>query len=545
MRNNYKPHNHLMNACLAAVLALGLAACSSSDGDGDGDMSQMPTTTTPEPMEPTPVDVAIPETPMGYAAEAGTLTIPAGGSATSGGVMFSCAAGGDACVVTIADDGTATATGGDVTAALTAEAQMAADDAATSAALMARDRIIGIDRAIEAAANLPATATANMPAESNIIISRGAGADALVIVDSPAGFTASDTAALSNGDWAGTRLMRAGTGTAAGTTQHLVVYTDIELPTRVQFYDYDGDDDTDPWQTTRPTDDELDIHGATLFTGANLDSSKFDSPGSPEDGDIEQEFPVPAGEMVTSFQGNFNGAPGTYSCDSGTADQACVVTISPSGTYSTDDDWTFTPELNSTAWQQDAEFISFGWWLQEPDSANGTYTFRYYADGTDYASADNDGIVAGTATYSGRAAGQYVVQTIEDSGVTGGTSGQFTAAATLNAAFGPAASTISGSISGFQGEDGALGWAVTLHEKTLGAQTALNAAFPDNAQTDPTADDYAGVTATLGSHSAFGDWDGQFFGTADEANAYPLGVGGTFQADSEAASIAGAYGARR
>ena len=44
-------NNYLMNACLAAVLALGLAACSSSNNDGD--MTEVPTTTTPEPSGPT------------------------------------------------------------------------------------------------------------------------------------------------------------------------------------------------------------------------------------------------------------------------------------------------------------------------------------------------------------------------------------------------------------------------------------------------------------------------------------------------------------
>ena len=70
-------------------------------------------------------------------------------------------------------------------------------------------------------------------------------------------------------------------------------------------------------------------------------------------------------------------------------------------------------------------------------------------------------------------------RTSTDEGVTGGTASQFTAAATLIADFGAAATTISGTISGFRAEDGSSpGWAVTLHEKALGGQTTLGDAVP-------------------------------------------------------------------
>ena len=245
-----------------------------------------------------------------------------------------------------------------------------------------------------------------------------------------------------------------------------------------------------------------------------------------------------------------------YTCTTTTANGDCVVTISPNGTYTaaTADTWTFTPELNSTAWLADAEFISFGWWMQEPASADGAYSFQYYADGTVYAPPTGtapDTLTAGSATYSGRAAGQYAVQTIDDTGVTGGMHGEFTAAATLMATFGPTANTISGTISGFTAEDGSSpGWEVTLHQKSLGAETALGTGtptgFPVSAQSDPTRPGYDGTTATMGNHMAYGDWTGQYFGNSTTSTAaYPLGVGGTFQADSEAVSIAGAFGARR
>ena len=58
----------------------------------------------------------------------------------------------------------------------------------------------------------------------------------------------------------------------------------------------------------------------------------------------------------------------------------------------------------------------------------------------------------GPATYSGRAAGRYVVQELGTSGVVDGSSGEFTAAASLTATFSPNASMISGTVTNFQGD---------------------------------------------------------------------------------------------
>ena len=245
-------NNHLMKVCLAAVFAIGLAACSSSS-----DQATAPEPAPePAPTEPAPptANVMIPDQmyldadnmPM-----AGTLSIMAGGTSTSGGVIFSCPAGGMACEVTIADDGSATSTGGAATAALTddammqvAQAKKAAADAAAAAAQEMKDRIIGKDRALEAAANINEDdgTTAGTLEEDDISISRAAGAMARVRVNDATltGYSASDDPALPNGGWAGTHLTR----DISGATQHLFVYTDIEAPTRIQFYNFDGDPDT-------------------------------------------------------------------------------------------------------------------------------------------------------------------------------------------------------------------------------------------------------------------------------------------------------------
>ena len=563
MFNNHLFHKHLIRACLAAVFAIGLTACSSSNDQAGMEPPIEPDPMPTEPTTPPTANVMIPDQmylnadnmPM-----AGTLSIMAGGTSTSGGVIFSCPAGGMNCEVTIAADGSATSTGGAATAALSddammqvAQAKKAAQDAADAAAEVAMSRIIGKDRAIEGATNIADGTTTGTLDENDISITRAAGAMASVVVTDPAGYSASKETILPNSGWAARRLMRS----VPGATQHLFVYTDIGPPSRIQFNNWDGDPDTPARYGTNDATAITTAAAMDLTTSLNALGSldgNFNSPGSAADGDVTQTFRVASATATTvTRQGNFQGAPGTYTCTTA-AGVDCVVTISPTGTYTaTTGTWTFTPELGATAWLNDSEFLSFGWWLQEPANPDGAYTFMYYADGNAHTPAPGT-LTTGTATYSGRAAGKFVVQEIDATGVTGGEAGMFTAAATLNATFGEAANanTISGSISGFASDNAAVdmsGWSVTLHGKTLADKAALANEFGATiTEADPTRATYDGTTATLGDQTLYGNWIGQFFGdatTGNTGNAYPLGVGGTFQADNDAASIAGAFGARR
>ena len=101
---------YLPVAAIAAVMLV-VTACS---GGGGGAPSTPPA---PTPPAPTPVDLS--GVTPGYMVQAGTVEIAAGGTATVGDVTFSCAAGGAACTVTVAADGTATyaTAGGRVSAA--------------------------------------------------------------------------------------------------------------------------------------------------------------------------------------------------------------------------------------------------------------------------------------------------------------------------------------------------------------------------------------------------------------------------------------------
>ena len=90
--------------------------------------STTPPPTTPDTTPPAqPVTVTVTDSTYLDADNmpvAGTTTIAAGATHTSGGVTFLCAEGGEDCVVTVADDGSVEATGGMVTASLTAAAMM-------------------------------------------------------------------------------------------------------------------------------------------------------------------------------------------------------------------------------------------------------------------------------------------------------------------------------------------------------------------------------------------------------------------------------------
>ena len=580
-------NNHLMKVCLAAVFAIGLAACSSSSDQATAP-DPMPTEpTTPAP-EPTPVSVMIPDamyldddnTPM-----AGTLTISAGMTATRGGVTFLCAEGGDDCEVTIAGDGSAMATGGTVTASLTAdamdqvaEAKKAKSDADEAARLDRRNRVIGEDRALETAATLPASGTASTDSgldRANILAVRGPAGPATIVVTGPAGY--SKVTDLMNGTWGGTRLSRV----AGANTDEFVAFTDRAAPVLVQFYNFDRDADTasryvdssppshanpyGPGDTLTPLPIQGGGAAAGLFTGAVLDSSEFPQAGPTEGGVVTQQYEPPNATATSlSFRGNYNGAGGTYTCTpTGGANTNCVVTVTPDGTYGSPDAWTFTPELNARAYAADGTFMTFGWWLRTPQSPDGTYDFEYYVDGTAFAPTTT--APTGTATYTGRAAGRYVVQEVDGTGVVDGVSGEFTAAASLTANFsaldtgGNPAPTVEGTISGFQGDmDGMSGWLVTLNQQALANNAAaLGTAFTSST-IDPTAPGFDGATATMGDQTAHGSWTGQFFGNAAtiaDSNtgtaatsvdgAAPLGIGGTFQADNESVNIAGAFGANR
>ena len=328
--------------------------------------------------------------------------------------------------------------------------------------------------------------------------------------------------------------------TRGTATEHVTLYTDIKAPKAVAFT-------TDHLQMlTGAGSLEVVSNEVALMREAPGTLSKATSlDPAGKGGTTTYAIPTTAAVTVTSlsFEGTLGGAMGTYKC----ADRACSVTVNDKGvvTAFAGADWTFTGATGAMLLLPDTDYLRFGWWVDE--MANGKYAFQSFEGGSDpyYGGAEaNDTAVAtitGTATYKGAAAGLYVLKDVSGGQVTGASSGNFTANATLTASFGDVdtAGAISGSISDFAnayGEDLA-GWGVTLNAASLNGVANATPMFSSSTR------------ATIGSGTGTGTWQAQFYGTPADGAAGPMlqptGVGGRFDAHFPGAHIAGAFGASK
>ena len=315
-------------------------------------------------------------------------------------------------------------------------------------------------------------------------------------------------------------------GSETGSTEHITVYTNIESPRRPFGSVYTLDEDN-----------ALTVDFATH--SMRVRSSGFPLPNFNREYSTEEEL---------SFPGTFHGVSGTYECTT----PPCMVSTANDGMISsTGGPWTFTPDADLAGeividLPPDTDYLYFGWWLKEPAESDGTYAFRTFSGGTDpftvggkFTSGNNDGLL-GTASYQGRAAGQYVTKDFTGGVLSGGTAGGFTAVATLAANFGGDDIAVNdqfnirGSVTEFMdvGSGTPLeGWSVTLNTVDLA---------PDSASFGGTAG--GTTTATLGGVTGTGTWEGAFFGNA-RADGKPGSVAGVFDAHLPAAHISGGFGA--
>ena len=314
-------------------------------------------------------------------------------------------------------------------------------------------------------------------------------------------------------------------GSETGSTEHITVYTNIENPGRPFGSVYTLDEDN-----------ALTVDFATH--SMRVRSSGFPLPN------FDREY-VNAEDL--SFPGTFHGVAGTYECTT----PPCTVSTANDGMISsTGGAWTFTFDSDLAAEPMldlpDTDHLYFGWWLKEPADSEGTYAFRTFSGGTDpftvggkFTSGHTDGLL-GTASYQGRAAGQYVTKDFSGGVLSGGTAGVFTATASLTANFGGDDIAVNdqfnirGSVTEFMdaGSGRPLeGWSVTLNKVDLA---------PGRASFGGTAG--GTTTAALGAVTGTGTWEGAFFGDA-MADGKPGSVAGVFDAHLPAAHISGGFGA--
>ena len=254
-------------------------------------------------------------------------------------------------------------------------------------------------------------------------------------------------------------------------------------------------------------------------------------------GTATYKLPVPpAGVEKITERGSFHGVSGTYFC-APAADMVCSATVAVEGLTLAGGAWTFAPTKADAlvTEEPDGDYASYGWWLHKSADGN-TFTASAFVDdkGAPPVTIDISNLVAGTATYSGGAAGKYAL-----SSSTGGTNdaGHFTARAMLEADFGATESDnmITGTIDKFIGADGESrdGWSVELKKTEIANNGAIAGLAAEG--TVWTIDGTAAAAA--------GQWSGTLKDT-DDTSGVPQVATGTFYSEyGTAGKIVGGFGA--
>ena len=247
--------------------------------------------------------------------------------------------------------------------------------------------------------------------------------------------------------------------------------------------------------------------------------------------------PATTGTEEGSFRGSFDGVPGTFQCS---VMDGCTVRIRGEATSEaakliSEEKWTFIADdhlAQVLTARKDGDYLTLGWWLEIPDAVEGEHEFAPFFAGRDPFTQANIQAVAGSAKYSGPAAGKYAYR---HRGENEAYKGVFTAQADLTANFDSAPTTgpnpvagdmIQGTISEFESGDGHnLGdWNVVL--------TAAAIATPIVRGVDSTASH--NESRANGRRFDKGSWGGEFFGNGgeDDNNVWdtPTSVAGAFDA---------------
>ena len=233
-------------------------------------------------------------------------------------------------------------------------------------------------------------------------------------------------------------------------------------------------------------------------------------------------------EYTNAVNGSaWQGIPGTVFC----AGSDCEV--SSGGLLS--GSWYFTPDLprepyvaadDGMGYLRETLYARFGHWLTVV-AGSGETTVHAYAStaamGDPALGAPAGDLTESSASYAGKAAGMSVHMTFDDQGArTGISSGAFIADVSLTARFG-AAPTVSGTVSGFEGDAVDAGWSVELGEAVLSGSI----------------DREAGDTRGTGQA---GSWTARAYGETDQR---PVGILGGFNAHFTDGHAAGAYATRK
>lgn len=252
---------------------------------------------------------------------------------------------------------------------------------------------------------------------------------------------------------------------------------------------------------------------------------------------------------LTSLPGAVHGQAGTFRC-TGTD---CLITLTPTYTDH-DSNVDTTNELTTLAMTStgtlvfepgtasiplcgdntacafdDTEYMVFGYWIEDPESAVGTYAVSPFAqvfEGASLATFPN----SGQARYTGAAVGVYVESAPFGSTDIDKRQGEFEASVSLTADFG---GTVGGWISGFRTNPRSgsaaprtSNWRVTLADVSTAATVT--------------------ASATIDGLGGSGNWAAQFVqARADAASPEPSAIVGVFNTSGPSLHIVGAFGAEQ
>ena len=579
----------------SALLIMALVGCGGSSKKTTGTMQPVDP---PDPVDPAPTPVAL-TLPADHLLEAGETTIQPGDDeplvAYSKGksTVLSCPSDGEACVVTVAADGSATSTGGtpEVTPLTNQMIWQAnngpgemSSDGAHALGVLGKIRLSANGEFQAASSDLAADPTRVGPASGTpanagegVLTQTTLGTDAHVVpsvertasgakfeltlgltdlgpfvlpddADSlpkdPTKLTGSTMAPALGTGWTGVALSK----NLPGQRLHGVLYSDItanrgSAPEAVLAAELDLSGASDLTEIT-PSDAEtalmFGIEAPSLGTNVMIAATERDWASSLAN---RETYPV----TIT-----YNDAEGNSQSRDG--DMRCVSTVCQANGGVLEGTWEITAD--AVTGTPDSRYLTFGVWASLPEDSGGEYEFGAFADAVGYALTEanlnaisNEGLntdLGRTSSedikYAGSATGLYTKGSYASNGrAIGATVGYFTAAVNLTADFDTTSAfeDVMGTVTDFkENKDGPpLGdWRVSLRA-TAPASTGI----------------FTGVTAGVANGRALeGNWGMQFFSSDKDDGMQRFGgyAAGTFTALDAATSgaretidIVGAFGA--
>ncbi len=538
--------NRCVPCFLAVILALTLAGC--------GGGSAQPK---PPPPPPAPMMVDMSSVSAGADKEAGTLEIAAGASKTLGEVTYRCAAGGDGCTVTVKADGTATYTGGRVTAAdsagYTAEvaAAVAAKAKADADAAAAAKAKADAEKQQAAAALRLYTGLAGFSQDGGegnrsvywttekplvLRVKKGDG-DVSMKVDP-------DTAAVKRQGWTRKRYVAA-EAPSDGSRYEAYVYGNIADPKPQPGKKFSDDAEWGNYFSNGLLSEaETEGQGGVIARSASFGFAAGTNTAG------VKVYPLQGDDTTVKIRGLFDAVPGEFICTP-SGENVCAARLT-SDQYSADKlgvmlggaekagasfnqnkaVWQFKPDdpdAPTTAGPplQDEGYSTYGWWIHRTRddktwTASAFYAVRDPGGGVvrEITNLTRDSL-QGQATYTGGAGGYYAINSTV---AADSHAGWFEADATLEADF--SANTVTGTISGFR--TGALGSATAGTARAWSVELLKKPFVADGGFDQPIAGGGTKWTRDGTVANASGQWEGTFAEGGDTTDGLPDVAVGTF-----------------